>query len=367
MGSETHGWASSSPRRLRPAQPSRPGGDARATGAGKVATVVLDVRGMYRATEGLVVERLLARRPGVLAAEANPVAQTATASFDTAVTSVAELRRFVQECGFHCAGQSVPSHVCDPLAEPDPPDAATAVAPSQHAGHEPARQIALHSPHEAMGHGGDAGTSMQAMVANMRNRFLVAAVASIPILLWSPIGRDVLHFRLATPFGLRDDVWLLALSLPVIFYSSWIFFDGALRALRARTLDMMVLVAVAIGAGWLYSLGATFTGGGDTFYEAATVLAAFVLLGHFFEMRARGGANDATRSLLDLAPPRATVIRNGEPVQIPTAEVVVGDLMLVRPGDKIGVDGVVEEGQSEVDESVVTGESFRFRSPPAPT
>jgi Cu2+-exporting ATPase len=200
--------------------------------------------------------------------------------------------------------------------------------------------------------------SMEAMVRDMRNRFLVAALLSIPILLWSPIGRDVLGFRAASPFGLRDDVWLLLLSLPVIFYSAWIFFDGAVRALRARTLDMMVLVAVAIGAGWLYSLVVTLTGGGDTFYEAATVLAAFVLLGHWFEMRARGGANDAIRTLLDLAPPKATVIREGETVEIPTSEVVVGDLLLVRPGDKIAVDGVVEEGQSEVDESMVTGESL---------
>jgi Cu2+-exporting ATPase len=121
---------------------------------------------------------------------------------------------------------------------------------------------------------------------------------------------------------------------------------------------MMVLVAVAIGAGWLYSVVVTLTGGGDTFYEAATVLAAFVLLGHWFEMRARGGANDAIRTLLDLAPPKATVIRDGQTLEIPTAEVRVGDLMLVRPGDRIGVDGVVEEGLSEVDESVVTGESL---------
>jgi Cu2+-exporting ATPase len=104
------------------------------------------------------------------------------------------------------------------------------------------------------------------MVADMRNRFLVAAVFSVPILLWSPIGRQVLGFTVAAPFGLRDDVWLLLLSLPVIFYSSWIFFDGAFGALRAKTLDMMVLVAVAIGAGWLYR-GVTLTGGGDTFYE----------------------------------------------------------------------------------------------------
>jgi Cu2+-exporting ATPase len=165
-----------------------------------------------------------------------------------------------------------------------------------------------------MGHGGHAGMSMAAMVADMRNRFLVAAVLSIPVLLWSPIGREVLGFGMPAPFGLRDDVFSLILSLPVIGYSAWIFFDGAVRALRARTLDMMVLVAVAVGAGWGYSLVVTLTGGGEVFYEAATVLTAFVLLGHWFEMRARGGANDAVRALLDLAPPKAVVVRDGREV-----------------------------------------------------
>ncbi len=351
---------------------------------GKSATVVLHVGGMYRGSEKSVVERALGRRPGVVGVEANPVGQTATVTFDTSKTSVAELRRWVEDCGFHCAGQSVPEHICDPLMEPDPPqamharhamvaepsaapaehmgqvghEAATGAAVAGHAEHAMAREEAIPSPHEMMGHGGAAGMSMDAMVRDMRNRFLVAALLSIPILLWSPIGRDVLHFEVAAPFGLRDDVWLLLLSLPVIFYSAWIFFDGAVRALRARTLDMMVLVAVAIGAGWLYSVAVTLTGGGDTFYEAVSVLASFVLLGHWFEMRARGGANDAIRTLLDLAPPKATVIRNGQTLEIPTAEVVVGDLMLVRPGDRIGVDGVVEDGRSEVDESVVTGESL---------
>src|SRR6266496_799337 len=220
------------------------------------------------------------------------------------------------------------------------------------------------APHEVMGHGGHGEMSMAAMVADMRNRFLVAALFSIPILLWSPIGRDVLGFQVTAPFGLRDDVFGLILSLPVIFYSAWIFFDGAVRALRARTLDMMVLVAVAVGAGWLYSLYVTLTGGGEVFYEAATVLAAFVLLGHWFEMRARGGANDAIRALVDLAPPKATVIRDGETVEVITAEVVAGDLLLLRPGDKIAVDGVVEEGRSEVDESVVTGESLPVSKAP---
>ncbi len=202
------------------------------------------------------------------------------------------------------------------------------------------------------------------MVADMRRRFLVAAVLSVPILLWSSIGRDVFGFDVAAPFGLRDDVFQLVLSLPVVFYSAAVFFTGTWRALRARTLDMMVLVAVAIGAGWGYSLGVTLTGGGEVFYEAATILTAFVLLGHWFEMRARGGANDAVRALLDLAPPRAVVIRDGGQVEIPTAEVVVGDLLLVRPGGKIGVDGVVEAGATDVDESMVTGESLPVHKAP---
>jgi Cu2+-exporting ATPase len=360
-----------------PDAPAEGSGEVR---AGKVATTVLHVGGQYRASEKAVVERVLGRRPGVRMVEANPVAQTATVTFDTAQTSVAELRRCVQECGYQCAGQSVPCYLCDPLAEPDPVDGhavmpaahreaagAARTAPpgrEEHAAHKMAAGEGMPSAHEMMGHGGAAGMSMDAMVRDMRNRFLVAAVFSVPILLWSPIGRNVLGFIVPAPFGLRDDVWLLLLSLPVIFYSSWIFFDGAVRALRARTLDMMVLVAVAIGAGWLYSLVVTLTGGGDTFYEAATVLAAFVLLGHWFEMRARGGANDAIRALVDLAPPKATVIRDGETVEVATAEVVAGDLLLVRPGDKIATDGVVEEGQSEVDESVVTGESLPVSKAP---
>ena len=222
----------------------------------------------------------------------------------------------------------------------------------------------MHSSHEMMGHGGHESMSMDAMVADMRRRFWLAVVFSVPILLWSAIGREVFDFQVAAPFGLRDDVFQLLLSLPVIFYSAWIFFDGAYRALRARTLDMMVLVAVGVGAGWLYSLAVTFTGGGEVFYEAATVLAAFVLLGHWFEMRARGGANEAIHALLNLAPPMATVIRDEEAVEVPTDEVKVGDLLLVRPGSKLAVDGLVEDGESDLDESMVTGESMPVHKAP---
>jgi Cu2+-exporting ATPase len=318
------------------------------------------VGGLNFVSEKSVVERVLERRPGVASVEANPVAQTATIIYDPGATSVAELRTWIEECGYHCAGQSVPNHVCDAMAEP----AAAYAGHAIDAGHAVHAERAYHeavpskSPHEAMGHGGHAGMSMDAMVRDMRNRFLMAAALSLPILLWSPIGRDVLGFTVSAPFGLRDDVFMLLLSLPVIFYSAWIFFDGAVRAFRVRTLDMMVLVAVAIGTGWLYSVVITFTGGGEVFYEAVTVLAAFVLLGHWLEMRARGGANDAIRTLLDLAPAMAVVLRDGEPIEIPTAEVAVGDLLLIRPGAKIPVDSVVEEGTSEVDESMITGESL---------
>src|SRR5262249_53628805 len=143
-----------------------------------------------------------------------------------------------------------------------------------------------------------------------------------------------------------------------VFYSAQVSFRGAYYALRARTLDMMVLVAVAIGTGSVYSVAATFFISGDVLYEASAFLATFVLLGHWFEMRARGAANDAIRARLGLGPPKAVVIRGGEELELPTAEVVVGDLLLLRPGAKVPVDAVVVEGESSVDESLVTGESL---------
>ncbi len=314
-----------------------------------VATTVLHVGGLHYASEKGRVERALEARPGVVGVEANPVAQTATVVFEPSQTSVADLRSWVEVCGYHCAGQSVPGHVCDPMAEHVDADG--------HAGPDhAAMERAGHAHGE--GHGGHAGMSMEAMGRDMRNRFLVALLFTIPIVAWSMVGTELLGTELATPFGIDRNVWQLLLSLPVVFYACSIFFTGAVAALRSGTLDMMVLVAVAIGVGWLYSVAATFFIEGEVFYEAAGMLATFVLLGHWFEMRARGGANDAIRALLDLAPPRAVVLRDGEPVEVPTAEVQVGDLLLLRPGAKVPVDAIVEEGESQVDESTVTGESL---------
>ena len=246
-------------------------------------SVVLHVGGLHWAPTAHGVEQTLLTRPGVLAVDANAISQTATVTFDPTRTDVAELQGWVRECGYHCAGESQPTHVCVPRIEPAghpgghaAPDAHArhggpgATVPHGHGGHDQAASHAagvVISPHDAMGHGGHGGMSMDAMVADMRNRFLVAAVLSVPITLFSPMGRDILGFGLPAPFGLRDEVFALVLSLPVVFYAGWIFFDGAFRALRNRTLDMMVLVAIAIGAGWLYSLYVTLTGGGEVFFE----------------------------------------------------------------------------------------------------
>jgi P-type Cu2+ transporter len=316
-------------------------------------SVVLHVGGLQYASEKGVVERRVGAQSGVITVEANPVAQTATVTYDPDVTSVGELRRWVEECGYHCAGRSVPGHVCDPLAE-EGRDAPV----HDHAAVERADDADGH------GHGGHAGMSMAAMVRDMRNRFLVALVFALLIAIWSPIGDSLFGSTPPTPFGIRDDLWQFVLSLPVIFYSSTIFFIGAWKALRAKTLDMMVLVAVAIGTAFVYSVAATFWIEGDVFYEAAAFLATFVLLGHWFEMRARGGANDAVRALLDLAPPKAVVIRDGQELEVPTAEVEVGDLLLIRPGSKVPVDAEVVEGESSVDESTVTGESLPVSKKP---
>src|SRR6516165_1866657 len=130
---------------------------------------------------------------------------------------------------------------------------------------------------------------------------------------------------------------------------------------------MAVLVLLSVGTGYVFSVGATFFFKGDQFYEAAAVLLVFILLGHWLEMRARAGASEAIRALLDLAPPMATVLRDGREVEIPTAEVLVAETVVIRPGNKIPVDGTVTEGSSQVDESMLTGESMPVGKKPGDT
>ncbi|HKP75387.1 MAG TPA: copper-translocating P-type ATPase [Longimicrobiaceae bacterium] len=335
--------------------------------------IVLEAAGMLRGSTGPALQVFLLRHPGVHRADASAVSGTVTVCFDEMAVSEAELAGLVEECGLHCSGEVLPAHLCAPAAAPagsgiraEPGRAAGshtagAGAAAAHAGHGGTKLETSQMAHE-MGHG--AGMSMAEMVLDMRNRFWVTLVLGLLVTLYSPIATEVFGLRLAAPFGLSSAVVMFLLATPAVVWGGKMFFVGAWRALGRRTLDMSVLVALSVGAGYLFSVGATFLFRGEVFYEAAVVLLAFILFGHWMEMRARAGASDAMRALLNLAPARATVIRAGEAVEVATSEVVPGDVVLIRPGDKIPVDGEVIEGQSAVDESMITGESVPVEKGP---
>ena len=194
------------------------------------------------------------------------------------------------------------------------------------------------------------------MEKDMRDRFLWSLLFSIPIFLYSPVFTDFFKIRLPTPIPHN---WLLFfLTTPVVFVWGSIFPIGAWKALKERTLNMMVLIATGVLAAYIFSVFITFFIGGETFFEAAALLVTFVLFGHWMEMKSRRGTSDALRALFDLVPPQAKVIRGGKEIVIPTSEVQIGDTVLLKPGDKAPVAGEVIEGETSIDESLVTGESM---------
>ncbi len=328
---------------------------------------------------------------------------TVTVHYDEAQVAIADLKQMLAHGNFECAGEMTPKHIVKPS---DPPAAVATMDHSMHAGHTmpatPAQPMKHderaghtmpmpaapakkdehaehlmpmpaapakkdeHARHEMsgemagmaheMGHGGS--MSMDAMVRDMRNRFLVALVFAVPIFLYSPLFTDFFKIVLPVPFGLNTKVFSFFLATPPIVYSGWIFYVGAWRALKNRMLNMAVLVALSVLAGYVFSVAATFLFESEVFYEASALLLVFVLLGHWFEMRARSGASQAIQALMNLAPPKATVIRNGQEVEVATSDVLLDDIVMIRPGNKIAVDGVVTEGESSVDESMITGESL---------
>jgi P-type Cu2+ transporter len=342
-------------------------------------TATLDVGGMLSVLDYQAVEKQLGWISGVQHATASIASNSATVEYDETVTSMAALKDKINKCGFHCSGQIMPKHICEPHSglptgrgapmKPADSKAMAAVArttPEPHlhapAGMPIAAAPAMPMSHE-MGHG--AGMDMQAMVRDMRNRFWISLVFSLPIFLYSPMGMSFISLK--PPFGMDLNLFLFFLASAAIIYPGWPFVVAAVRALRNGVLNMAVLVLLSVGTGYFFSVGATFLFKGDQFYEASAVLLVFVLLGHWLEMRARAGASRAIRALLDLAPPKAIVLRDGREVEIPTAEVLVGDTVVIRPGNKIPVDGTVTEGSSLVDESMLTGESVPVGKKPGDT
>ena len=208
-----------------------------------------------------------------------------------------------------------------------------------------------------MEHGGIAGREMaKLMEEDIKFKFFFSLILTIPIVAYSPLGEKIFGIKLPTPIPAPWIMFILA--TPLYFYSGWIFLYSSYVALKNKTLNMAVLIAVGITAAYAFSVVLTLLGSIESFYEAAAMLTTFVLFGHWMEMKSRRGTTDALQALFNLVPPQARVLREGKEMQIPTAQVKVGDIVILKPGDKVAVDGVIIEGETAIDESLVTGESI---------
>ncbi len=222
----------------------------------------------------------------------------------------------------------------------------------EHAGHDMSKMS--HMDHEtAMT---DPSMAKQ-MERDMKRRFFISFILSIPIFFFSPVGANLLKLHIASPQILN---WaLLVLTTPIVFWTGSIFITGTYYSLKAKKLNMAVLIATGVLAAYIFSVLLTIIKpDSETFYEAAALLVTFVLFGHWMEMKSRRGTSDALRALFDLVPPKANVIRGGVEMNIPSAEIVRDDIVVLRPGDKVPVDGEITEGETSIDESLVTGESM---------
>jgi len=198
----------------------------------------------------------------------------------------------------------------------------------------------------------------------LRRKLTVAALLTALVMLSSLPHMLGLHSLSFLPLWFTSPWTQLILTTPVLFWCGRDFFTGAVSAFRQHSADMNTLVAAGTGIAWLTSLFTTLFPQvliaeglpADVYYETAAVILTLVLLGRLLEARARGQTSEAIRRLLQLQPPTARVLRNGQPVDVPVSLVVVGDLVQVRPGEKIPVDGEVSEGSSWVEESMLTGE-----------
>ncbi len=198
-------------------------------------------------------------------------------------------------------------------------------------------------------------------LTSLRRALVTSALLSVPIFLGSyPSWFPWYPRALSSPWV------LLVLATPVQFWAGLRFYRGAVGALRLKTADMNTLVVLGTTAAYAYGLASTlfpsfFQAAGlgrDVYFDTSALIITLILLGRFLEARARGRASEAIRKLMELAPPVARVRKGGREVEVPAEEVVVGDEVVVRPGERIPVDGVVLEGASAVDESMLTGESL---------
>jgi P-type Cu2+ transporter len=322
-----------------------------------------ELRGVHEFRCAGAVERALREQPHVTDVHLDWKNDVVHVGYDPAGIGPEDIEQVITQTGCDCAPVGAEEEHHEAMASPE--------RRMQHLGHGvDAHPVSMGTKHDRMqyempathaDHGDHADHDMSdpgmaaTMEHDMRNRFFIALLLTIPTVLYSPLGMNLLGVRLPT-LGLGENLIMLLLSTPVVFYSGWIFISGSYHSLRRRTLNMSVLIATGVLAAYLFSVLITFFGG-ETFYEAAAMLVTFVLFGHWMEMRSRRGTNDALRALFDLVPPQATVIRDGEELTIPSSEVRLDDIVLLRPGDKVPVDGEVIDGETSIDEALVTGES----------
>src|SRR2546426_620432 len=210
---------------------------------------------------------------------------------------------------------------------------------------------------------GIAGREMaRLMELDIRRKFFFALILSIPIIVYSPVGAFVLGSRPPAPIPIP--LLLFILTTPLFFYSGWIFLYSSYKALQQRTLNMAVLIAVGTTASYGFSVVLTILGSRDSYYEATALLVTFVLFGHWLEMKSRRGTTDALQALFNLVPPQARVLRDQREELVPTSEVKIGDTIILKPGDRVPVDGKIIEGETSIDESLVTGESIPVSKKP---
>ncbi|MGB4592975.1 MAG: copper-translocating P-type ATPase [Coriobacteriia bacterium] len=298
-------------------------------------TITLGLIGMTCSSCSMVIEKTLARVPGVSSATVNLAAETGTIEFDPAVVGVDDLIAAVRNAGYDAVLKVEASATGEPV--------------------EDVQRIAQQK-HERL----------------ERRLFAMSLALSLPLLaLMIPSVMAGVPLAVATwlanTFGGAWDPMIvfkyigLVLATPVQFIAGAQFYRGFFHALKRRTGNMDTLVAIGTSAAYFYSLAATFVPAlhaEPVFYETAALLITFVILGKLLEARAKGKTSDAIKTLMGLAAKTARVVRGGEEIDVPVEQVVVGDVIVVRPGEKVPVDGVLIDGHSSVDESMLTGESI---------
>jgi heavy metal translocating P-type ATPase len=199
-------------------------------------------------------------------------------------------------------------------------------------------------------------------------KFWIASVFTLPIFLIA-MSEMIANNPLYNIMGQKYWNWVqLALSIPVVFYATWMFFERAYKSIKTWNLNMFTLIGIGAGVAWLFSVFGmlfpdifpaqfkTHLGAVHVYFEAATVILTLVLLGQLLEARAHSKTNSAVKELLKLAPNKAIKVVNGEEVEVSIDKIEIGDILKVKPGDKIPVDGVITEGDTTIDESMITGE-----------